>query len=369
MATREEFVACGLLGVPGEGPDRLELLTWLDELGFSLDEMVAANAVGSLSALAGDHRMMPVPSITRTEAAARSGLDVEQIDTYATAFGFAPVGGSPPGEVGFNEDEVDVFVAIRLLSSIFTPEEAIGFMRVLGSSLGRIGEAVVSMFLADIEQPHQAAGEGELSLARKVYDAVGLLDGFAERLDPLLRRQVRQAIERTRGSFVLDDKLTFRVAVGFVDLVGFTERSNDLAPAELAVFIRDFEGRAHDVAISCGARVVKLIGDEVMFVSIDPAAVCRAAAALMEGFGTADDLVLPRGGLAFGKVLARGGDYYGSVVNLASRLADQAVPQEVLATTELVDAARGSCQFEPAGRRMVKGFDQAVTVWSLGGTP
>lgn len=130
------------------------------------------------------------------------------------------------------------------------------------------------------------------------------------------------------------------------------------------MFIRDFEGRAHDVVTGFGARVVKLIGDEVMFVSTDPAAACRAGHALMEGFGHEDERVLPRGGLAFGDVLVRSGDYYGSVVNLASRLVDEAVPQEMLVTEELAEAAAG-CEFEPAGRRMVKGFDAPVSVRSF----
>ena len=63
-------------------------------------------------------------------------------------------------------------------------------------------------------------------------------------------------------------------------------------------------------------------------------------------------------------MLVRGGDYYGSIVNLASRLVDEAVPQEVLVTAEFADAAPG-CRFLPAGRRMVRGFPAPVTVWSM----
>ena len=76
--------------------------------------------------------------------------------------------------------------------------------------------------------------------------------------------------------------------------------------------------------------------------------------------------MLPRGGVSFGEVLVRGGDYYGSIVNLAARLVDQAVPQEVLVTGGLAEAAGDGWSFEPAGRRMVKGFKEPVPVWSLG---
>jgi adenylate cyclase len=135
----------------------------------------------------------------------------------------------------------------------------------------------------------------------------------------------------------------------------------------LSAFLRDFEGRAYDVATAAGARVAKLIGDEVMFVAADPAAACVAANGLMSRVECDDDVV-PRGGVAYGDVLVRGGDYYGAVVNLASRLVDEAVPGEVLVTADLVEAAP-TCRFEPAGRRMMKGFTDPVQVCSLVALP
>jgi adenylate cyclase len=132
----------------------------------------------------------------------------------------------------------------------------------------------------------------------------------------------------------------------------------------LTSFIREFEGRAHDVMTRHGARVVKLIGDEVMFVATEPGAACRAAGALMEGFADEGKHVFPCAGIAYGNVLVRGGDYYGSVVNLASRLVDEAVPQEVLVTNDLAIAAT-ECDFVPAGRRVVKGFPEPIAVQSL----
>jgi class 3 adenylate cyclase len=84
----------------------------------------------------------------------------------------------------------------------------------------------------------------------------------------------------------------------------------------------------------------------------------------MSGFATVDGTVVPRGGVAFGHVLPRVGDYCGTVVNLAARLVDQAVPGELLVSEEVVENARG-CEFESAGRRMVKGFPEPIVVKSL----
>src|SRR6185503_14102587 len=98
----------------------------------------------------------------------------------------------------------------------------------------------------------------------------------------------------------------------------------------------------------------------------DAAAAARIALELVHSFDDRAD-VAPHAGLAFGAVMGRGGDYYGSVVNLASRIADIAVPNEILVTRELVDAASvdDALTFDPAGRRQLKGFDEPIALWSL----
>ena len=209
----------------------------------------------------------------------------------------------------------------------------------------------MSLFLQDVESPHVSAGGSELVQAQQAYEAVGLLDsGFGAHFNSMLRRHTIQAVERTRQAAIgFEERFDYRYAIGFVDLVGLTAISAKLSPQEVGEFLRDFEGRSHDVVTAAGARVVKLIGDEVMFVSIDPDAVCRAANAFMASFESASDHVVPRGGLAYGNVLLRGGEYYGSVVNLASRLVNEAVPQELLVTDELAAAAT-QCEFAPSGR-------------------
>ncbi|MBG7605635.1 MAG: adenylate/guanylate cyclase domain-containing protein [Actinobacteria bacterium] len=364
MLSVEQFVEAGLYDpAEHEGTDRLELLHWLDSLGFTIPELNAGACGHGLSSIAGDRRTVPGKMMSRSDAIEMSGLDADTFDDFVTGFGFAPIPGAPSGEIGFTEAEVEAICLVGSMSSMFSVAETMGFVRVLGSALGRIGEAAVSLFLTDVEDPHITAGDSEFSLAKKVYEAVGLLDGLGERLDPILRRQLMQAVVRTREAAVME-RLRFRFAIGFVDLVGFTERSAEMSAQNLTTFIREFEGRAHDVMTDHGARVVKLIGDEVMFVATEPGAACRAAGALMEGFADEGEHVFPRAGIAYGNVLVRGGDYYGSVVNLASRLVDEAVPQEVLVTDDLAEAATG-CNFVPAGRRVVKGFPEPIAVQSL----
>jgi adenylate cyclase len=155
-----------------------------------------------------------------------------------------------------------------------------------------------------------------------------------------------------------------QMTVGFVDLVGFTALSRRLSARELADLVAQFEALANDLIVARDGRLVKLIGDEVMFVALDAASACDVALALMERFAE-DPVITPHGGLATGPLLVRGGDYYGPIVNLAARLADLAVPREVLVTAALMDRARDDrLRFQPAGKRMLKGFDEPVILYS-----
>lgn len=361
-----DYIAAGLYDPDDPAHSgRLELLAWLEQQGFSVAEIARWTICDSVAGVAGDRRMVPGERRTRAEAVARTGLAADDFDAYSMALGFVPIQGAPDGEVGYTDQEIEALGMVAALAGLFSRDQVLTVMRVIGNALSRIAEAAVSMFLVDVEAPHLQSGITELELAHKVYEGAGLVDGLTERLDPILRRQIQQAVERTRRSSIDEaQRLQYRFAIGFVDLVGFTALSARLPTDELANFLARFESDAHEVVTRRGARVVKLIGDEVMFVTIDANAACAAALDLMQAFATGFEGIVPRGGLAYGEVLLRGGDYYGSVVNVASRLVDLAVPMEILVTTEVVEAAE-TARFEPAGRRLLKGFDEPVRVHTL----
>jgi class 3 adenylate cyclase len=367
MASVEEFEAAGLYDASVDADTgRLDLLQWLDAQGFTILEMQQAHGVVSvgLVSLATDRRLRGGELLPRSKVIELSGLSPDDFDKFAAAIGITGIGPLPNGEPGFLAD--DAMTVGSIVPSMFSRDTAMASMRVIGSSMARIAEAIVSAFLQDIESRHVNAGGSELVQAQQSYEAVGLLDGgLGEQLNSLLRRHTLQAIDRTRNApDGFEQRFDFRYAVGFVDLVGFTAISAQMSPKELGDFLGDFEGRAHEVVSAAGALVVKFIGDEVMFVSTDPDAACRAASALMSGFELPDDHVVPRGALTYGNVLLRGGDYYGSVVNLASRLVDEAVPQQILVTDEMASAAT-QCEFVSAGQRSVKGFSDPVRVNSF----
>lgn len=358
----EEFVAAGLLdpSAPSAGVRR-ELLEWLSQLGFTIEQMVAADAAGELSALVGDRLARRGLTLSMTDIAERTGLTIERLVDVRLAAGLPVVGVDEPE---YAERDIAVFNLLADASELFSWQELLQFVRVVGSSIARITDAATSLFLDDVERPLRAAGGTELDLARHNEWASQMAVEVNALLAMLMRSHLSASIERSRqaqarsvapGPFA-------PMVVGFVDLVGFTARSVNLSPEDLVALISRFESVAHDVVAEAGGRMVKLIGDEVMFVAVEPDTGCRIAVDLLRVFGD-DETLAPRGGLAYGDVLARSGDFFGPTVNLAARLVDLAVPHEVLTTPETVAAAGRDAT--PAGRRILKGFPGTVEVVSL----
>jgi adenylate cyclase len=342
--------------------DRLALLEWIADHGISVDEMIDAKKHGSLTGLVGDGVVRPGTRVALREAARRCGLTPDELQRVWQATGFAPVAPDTPS---FTDADIETFEIFRGAAEMFGWPQALHFTRVLGSSLARIAEAAVSLFQVNVEARLAEEAAGELALAKANLEATEVLGALSTLLDTLFRQHMEAAIERSRISRVVGEPFgTARFAVGFVDLVGFTPLSLRMESPELASLVEDFEARAADLVVERGGRVVKLIGDEVMFIALDPVAACEIALGLVDEF-RASERVTPRGGIAHGMVITRSGDYYGPVVNLAARIADLAVPLEILASGEIAaTGATGFC-FEPAGRRMLKGFADPVALFAV----
>ena len=157
------------------------------------------------------------------------------------------------------------------------------------------------------------------------------------------------------------------IAVGFVDLTGFTRLSRELDEQSLASLIHRFESASYNAVVGGGGRVVKMIGDEVMFVADDPETAVRIALALIETTRNDDELPLARAGVAWGTALLRLGDCHGPAVNLASRMAEVAPSGTVLACEELRTMLWHSAPlaWRPRGTRRLKGIGR-VPLWEVG---
>jgi adenylate cyclase len=357
-----ELAAVGLYDPTApDAADRLALLEWLGDHGATIEQMVRAARAGSLTEVATELGRARGPRLTLEEASARAGVPVEQIKSILFAVGLPVVRNDDPV---LTEDDARSLSAFAAGEALFGRAAIRRFTQVLGAALARIAEAAIAVSLANLEGPLEQGGASELALAQARFRATETSRPLADAISHLFRAHLEVAGRRLRSVRPDDSLDTARLTVGFVDLVGFTTLSRRIDPRDLARIVDRFEEAAHDVTASHDGRVVKFVGDEVMFVTPAPEAACDIAISLVERF--ADDAsVTPRGGLASGEVLMRGGDYYGPIVNLASRLAELAVPREVLVSDALrAQATGGGFRFEPAGRRMLKGFDAPIPLFA-----
>lgn len=366
-ADRTRLVDAGVLpDGPSPDDDRVALVEFLHARGATVEEMIEACRTGDLPGLAGDLLVNPRGTLTLQEIADRLDVAVDDLAHAIRAQGL-PV--PEPDARVMTEGDAAAMALVAPGLELFPADVALQLIRVMGSSVSRIAEACVAAYLDSVERDLKEQGSSELDLARSVHDAVSMVDRVADALGPMLTRHLNLAIWRSREARRgVTDYRTVRMAVGFVDLVGFTPLSQALSLDELADLVGTFEAAAYDTAAQHDGRVVKLIGDEVMFVALDVEAACEIALALVAHPAIRAAGASPRGGVAVGELLMRDGDYFGPIVNTASRVADLAVPLEVLATTAVHDTLcemASSIVVAPAGRRMLKGFDEPVDLVSI----
>jgi adenylate cyclase len=154
--------------------------------------------------------------------------------------------------------------------------------------------------------------------------------------------------------------------IGFADLVGFTSMSQQISAHELAAVVDRFESIAYETIADLGGRVVKMIGDEVMFSVDDERTAAEIALTLASSYRDDTELSDVRVALASGPVLQREADYYGPVVNRASRIVSLAFPGTVVVSDELhaVLAPDERFAWRPLGARQLKDIGR-VPLWVL----
>jgi adenylate cyclase len=228
---------------------------------------------------------------------------------------------------------VEALAAINgfLELSGISEDTAVRFARLLGQTMSRVADALLSIVDSAVEEM-ELLPPGETDDVMVV--AAEMVNPLIEReLAYLLRRHLHAgAIRRLAGVDLEQPELT----VGFADVVSFTWLSGRLPESDLADLVETFEATTADLITEAGGRVVKLIGDAVLFAFDDPRPAADLALDLVEAFG--GDQPDLRVGLAHGPVLSRLGDLFGPPVNLASRLVSYARPGTVLCDERFIDS-------------------------------
>jgi len=331
------------------------LLAHLAKLGAT-DAQTSDLDDDDLIGLAGDLQLGSGLPLTLDDVARQAGCEREDVRAIYEGLGLRV-----DDLAGFGDGDVALVSLVAHDTSGIIETVGTQILRVAGSALSRLAEATVAAYVQDVE--HRDDARDLIAEADQNAFASTLVLVLGDMLPTVFRHHMWTSVRRQRvAQHGIADPEVVRMAVGFVDLVGFTSFSRFASPAELIATIEDFERRAFETAHRLGGRIVKSIGDEVMIAASDARTVSAIACELIDTTGD-DPSVAPRAGVSAGDVLFRLGDYYGPVVNLASRLTAEAVPGEVL-TDQSTDVGPDMA-LQPAGRRTLKGFAEPVRVWTV----
>jgi hypothetical protein len=344
---------------------RLGLLEYLASEGCTLEEMQLTNARGRLFALAGDRRIRPIVGLlSLREAAARLEAEPALLARAWRTFGLPDNGIDAPLLTDADVSMLGTFLDVR---AFLGEEVALGVARVSGAAIARITEAESSAMRAGMQGAVDVGVTGDELVTAKAYSAVTQL---VPRVGQMLDALHRQHLEATRMHFenidqVHEDRTAFRCGVGFADLSGFTKLSQQLTLAELSQVLTIFEETATDTIHARGGRIVKFLGDAVMWVSAEAEQLAAIGTDLVTHPRAVMAGIDVRAGLAYGKVLAQDGDYFGTPVNLAARLVGIAEPGQVLASGELLEVLGPRWLAVPEVAQVLRGFDDPITPYAI----
>ena len=295
-------------------------------------------------------------TLNRVQVAEQSGVSLERATALWRALGFP--GTDSDDEVLFTDSDVEALRMVdRLVESGFIdPEVELTLVRSMGRSFARLAEWEMSELAS-------AALSGSMLTDQSRLE--GLIEDLVPAVEEVQRYVWRRHIANAAGRMLLfpggDDGVP--MAVGFADIVGFTRRSRGMSTADLTRLVEVFEATSASIVTEHRGRVIKTIGDEVLFVADSAAEGARVALDLTDAHETDPDFPEVRVGLAYGEVMNRLGDVYGPVVNVASRLTSLARPGRILVDRGMDAALREHEEFRLKRSRTatVRGYNRLET--------
>jgi adenylate cyclase len=356
--------ASGLLdGLEGKArTERAELIPWLLDRGITVEHIRGAFAPMLLAPrrILGDDGVY----VSARETSETTGIDLELLQRLQRAMGLPRVD-DPDAAVHLRADAEAAAFAQKFIDLGITPDDIVQITHMLGEGLSRAAEVMRYTGLATVLTP----GATELEIAQA---SEALLTEVAPILGPmihelllfqlrhLMEHEAVSASERAEGQRIPGARL---VTIAFADLVGFTRLGEVVPPEELEGLAHRLADLAREVAVQ-PVRFIKTIGDEVMLVSPDPVALLDAVLDLVDATDDEDYPTL-RVGVATGMAVSRAGDWFGSPVNLASRVTGAARPGSILVAESAREAIGDDRRFtwSFAGGRHLKGIKSEVKVF------
>jgi adenylate cyclase len=304
---------------------------------------------------------------TLKQVARASRLRPALIERILGALGLSALASEPMSE---EDVEMMKYVAAMLEAGLPLP----AFMqlaRVYGQALAQIADAEVRLVHLYVHEPLMRDGIHSAAIAEEMEGLVRELIPFVVPLmsyvhDRLLAHFVEQDIIGHMESDLADSAFEegrLRVAIAFADLAGYARLTVERGDEEALEAVERFV-EAVEQSLPSDARVIKTLGDEVMVVGSDAAALTGWAVGLQSSLETGQPP--PRIGIHYGDALYRDGDYYGREVNQAARVVARAAGGEVLVTRPVVDlaAAADGISFERIGEVGLKGFSEPTELFT-----
>ena len=341
--------------------ERAGLIEYLDGLGFTAEEMVEAERRGRLFGLAGDVlQRSGRPTYSLRTAAEALGVAARRRRTRVGVLGLTV---ADPDQIALSQADVDGLATWVSLKALVGDERALSLLRVIGATMARLAEARSSVVRAgtpDIQiDPHQRRTHHRNGLWRHrgIRPPHGSIARRCTAPSPDLGPNTFEGVMRDTSESV-DLRCRIRGSVRL-------HRADAAAhPVGVVELLHEFSATVSDVVHADGGRMVKFIGDEVMWVSSTPELLAKVAVDLVEHPRAREAGLQVRAGLGYGRVLAIGGDYFGNAVNLAARLVGAAAPGQILAASEVRDELPDWSAI-PQDPLILKGFDSPVTAYDL----
>jgi adenylate cyclase len=303
------------------------------------------------------------PGLTGNELADDVGIPFEVARERWRSLGFTAVGGDVPA---FTHADLEALRLTQRLSDLgfVTADDESALVRTLGRSFARLAEWQMRLLARMIDVDEMDADELR-TVMDEIVPAVESLQNYVWRRHTLaVAARLLLAAEDPTGEHQREN--SDEVGVGFADIVNYTRQSRSLSQKELGQLVDHFEARALEIIGAHGGRIVKTIGDEVLFVADDPEAIARIGLELVEERLRDERFPELRVGLAWGPALARLGDVLGPVVNVASRLTSTSRPGRVLVDRSLAEELADNSHFKlrRLRRTSVRGY-RKLEPWAL----
>ena len=290
------------------------------------------------------------PGLTSDDVAESAGVSVEQARRLWRALGFPDAG----AEQAFTDADLDALTTLvgAVHKGAIDFDTAVRLTRAVGQTIGRLADWQVATLAPRVEQLESGddATGSRIGSALRLVDEVGV--PFEQLLIYAWRRHLAAAVGRIEALGAADEDLhTTQVTVGFADLVSFTALSNEMDEDRIGDLVEVFESRCADVVAARHGRVIKTLGDSVLFVSEDPVRAMDIALSIVDVIGHDKRLPDVRIGMATGSVVMRMGDVFGPPVNMAARLTGVARRNRVITdptTADLLPVAQFETRDAPA---------------------